>query len=103
MEEIPESEDEQSKYDPTEWALAEELAKTDGFISLWAPPKQYRNWFIRLARAILSERARCAKLAKAMLVFADTTSGADEAIPQAIMDPNHWLAKNPERAAELAP
>lgn len=56
-----------------------------------------------VARAILSERARCANLAKAMLVFADTTSGADEAIPQAIMDPNHWLAKNPERAAELAP
>ena len=54
-------------YDASEWMLAEKLAKADGFVSLWAPTKQYRNWFIRLARAILAERAaeneRCAKIA----------------------------------------
>ena len=58
MSEIPEG------YDAAEWTLAEKLAKADGFVSLWAPTKEYRNWFIRLARAILAERAaereRCA-------------------------------------------
>jgi hypothetical protein len=54
-----------------------------------------------IERVILAERERCAAVAKAMLVYADTTSGADEAIPAAIMDPNHWLAKNPERATSI--
>jgi hypothetical protein len=48
-----------------------------------------------VARAVLAERHRSANVAKAMLVFADTTSGADEAIYDAILDPEHWLAKNP--------
>lgn len=54
-----------------------------------------------IARAILAERERCANLVRAMLKFADTTSGADEAIPAAILDPDHWLARNPELAAGL--
>lgn len=54
-----------------------------------------------VGRAILAERQRCADLVKAMLVYADTTSGADEAIPAAIMDPNHWLSKNPELASAI--
>ena len=60
----------------------------------------YDTLSLRAARAILAERERCANVAKEMLKFADTTSGADEAIPAAILDPNHWLARNP---ALLAP
>lgn len=44
-----------------------------------------------IARAILAERERCANLVRAMLVYADTTSSADEAIPAAIMDTGRWL------------
>lgn len=54
-----------------------------------------------ISGALLAERIRCANLVKAMLVYADTTSGADEAIPAAIMDPNHWLAKNPQFAGHI--
>jgi len=54
-----------------------------------------------IANAIFTERVRCAEVARRMLVFADTTSGADEAIPQAIMDPEHWAALNPALLKEL--
>ena len=54
-----------------------------------------------IAKAIYTERVRCAEVARRMLVFADTTSGADEAIPQAIMDPEHWAALNPALLKEL--
>lgn len=57
-----------------------------------------RECRLSIARAILAERERCANVAKEMLKFADTTSGADEAIPAAILDPNHWLARNPALA-----
>lgn len=56
-----------------------------------------------IARAILAERERCANVAKALLKFADTTSGADEAIPAAILDPNHWLARNPALVSQPNP
>lgn len=54
-----------------------------------------------IAKAIFTERVRCAEVARRMLAFADTTSGADEAIPQAIMDPEHWAALNPALLNEL--
>lgn len=43
------------------------------------------TWKIEhIARAILNERNNVAKIAEDMLRFADTTSGADKAISQAI-------------------
>lgn len=40
-----------------------------------------------IARALLAERERCAKIVETMLVFADTTSRADKAIAAAIRAP----------------
>lgn len=37
-----------------------------------------------VARAVMEERERCAKIAEEMLKFADTTSASDIAISQAI-------------------
>lgn len=45
-------------------AKAADLAKKVGYISLDSPDKITRGWFIRMARAILAERERCAKLAE---------------------------------------
>lgn len=42
--------------------LAASLARKTGYISLDSPDKITRGWFLRMARAILAERERCAKL-----------------------------------------
>jgi hypothetical protein len=61
-----------------------------------------------IARAILAERERCAKIARELLVFADTTSEADRVIPAAILSPlgaayarqSAAAIRSPERAGE---